>query len=116
MTYLQKYAFPVKQKKNFKVFNMIKNNNEAKIIVKKYVIVKANSMLQLRIQIQVQKVSYVQKHYSWNLATCICENSKHLKRVVDDSVIACDEFIYVVDIISTNSTNTMFQQILIVKK
>ena len=35
MTYLQKYAFPVKQKKNFKVFNMIKNNNEAKIIVKK---------------------------------------------------------------------------------
>ena len=53
MTYLQEYAFPVKQKKNFKVFNMIKNNNEAKIIVKKYVIVKANSMLQLRIQIQV---------------------------------------------------------------
>ena len=35
MTYLQKYAFPVKQKKSFKVFNMIKNNNEAKIIVKK---------------------------------------------------------------------------------
>ena len=53
MTYLQKYAFPVKQKKNFKVFHMIKNNNEAKIIAKKYVIVKANSMLQLRIQIQV---------------------------------------------------------------
>ena len=29
--------------------------------------------------------------YNWNSCTYICENSKHLKRIVDDSGILCDE-------------------------
>ena len=40
------------------------------------------------------------KDYSWNLTTCICENGKYLKSIVDDSKIVCDEIIYVMDIIS----------------
>ena len=35
------------------------------------------------------------KDYSWNPSTCICENGNCLKSIVDDSVIACDEIIYV---------------------
>ena len=27
---------------------------------------------------------------SWNSCTCICENSKYSKSIVDHSVIACD--------------------------
>ena len=43
----------------------------------------------------------------WNPITCICENSKHLKRIVDTSVIAYDEIISFMDIVSTKMTNTM---------
>ena len=54
------------------------------------------------------------KDYSRNSSTCICENSKHLKHIVDNSVIACDEIIYVMDIVSTNMINavTKMQQVL----
>ena len=41
------------------------------------------------------------KDYSCNSSTCICENSKYLKSIADTSVIACDEIIFVMDIIST---------------
>ena len=44
----------------------------------------------------------MQKNYSWNPKTCICKNSKYLKGIVDDLEIACDEVIYVTDIVSTN--------------
>ena len=39
----------------------------------------------------------MQKDYNWNPSTCICENSKYLKRVVDTSVTECDEVITVMD-------------------
>ena len=38
--------------------------------------------------------------------TCICDNNKYFKSVVDSSVIECDKTIFVMDIISTNKTNT----------
>ena len=44
--------------------------------------------------------------YSWNLSTC-CGNSKYLKIVVDDSVILCDENLYIMDIVSTKMTNSI---------
>ena len=47
------------------------------------------------------------KNYSWNPSTCICENSKHLKHIVADSVIACDKVIYVMDIVPINMTSTI---------
>ena len=33
------------------------------------------------------------KDYIWNPATCSCENGKYLARIIDDSVITCDEII-----------------------
>ena len=36
-----------------------------------------------------------EKYYIWNPSTCICENSRYLKSIVDDSVILCH--IYCID-------------------
>ena len=47
------------------------------------------------------------KDYSWNLSTCICENGKYLKSVLDDSKILCNGIISATDIVSTNVTNTV---------
>ena len=33
------------------------------------------------------------KDYIWNPATCSCENGQYLARIIDDSVITCDEII-----------------------
>ena len=41
------------------------------------------------------------KDYSYNPSTCICVNRKYLKSITDTSVIACDEIISVMDIVST---------------
>ena len=75
-------------------------------------IVNANSIVQHVIQIRNEIITYVnvcKKDYSWNPSTCICQDSKHLKRIVDYSYskIACDEIIYVTDIVSTNVTSTV---------
>ena len=48
-----------------------------------------------------------EKYYSWNPSTWICENSKYLKSIGDTSVIVYDEIISVLDIVSTNMTNTI---------
>ena len=40
-------------------------------------------------------------------STCICEISKFLKSIVDNSVIVCSEIISVIDII----LHTLYQQI-----
>ena len=45
-------------------------------------------------------------NYSGNPSTCIYENSKHLKHIVDGSKIVCDEIIYVMDNVSTIVTST----------
>ena len=45
--------------------------------------------------------------YSWNPSTFICENSKQLKNIANDSVIAYDEIIYVMNTVPTNMTNTI---------
>ena len=47
------------------------------------------------------------KDYSWNLSTCICENSKYLQSVIDTSVNECAEIITVMDIVSVKMTNTI---------
>ena len=47
------------------------------------------------------------KDYSWNPSTCICENSKYLKSITKTSVIACDEIVSVMDIISTKMRITL---------
>ena len=47
------------------------------------------------------------KYYSWNPSTCICENIRYLKNIVDDSGIVCNEMINVADSVSANVTNTI---------
>ena len=47
------------------------------------------------------------KSYSWNSNTCISENGKYLKHIVDTSVTVCDEIRYVMGIVSTKITNTI---------
>ena len=46
------------------------------------------------------------KTIGWILAH-IFENSKYLKSIADTSVIACDEIVSVMDIVSTKMTNTI---------
>ena len=48
----------------------------------------------------VRSIPSAKKDYSWNLSICVCEN-------VDDSKIVSNEIIYVMDIVSTNMTNTI---------
>ena len=80
-------------------------------------IVNANSILQHVIQIKngimkhtnasLKIILRAKKDFSWNLSTYVCENSKYLKSIVDDSKITYNEIIYVMDIVSTNvSTNS----------
>ena len=40
-------------------------------------------------------------------STCICESSRYLKSIDDDSVIVCDEVINVRDNASTNDANAI---------
>ena len=47
------------------------------------------------------------KDYSWNPSRCICEKSRYLKSIFDDSVIVCNEIISIRNSISTNVTNTV---------
>ena len=44
---------------------------------------------------------------SWSPNTCICENSKYVKIISDDSKIVCDEIISVMDIVSGKMTNSI---------
>ena len=47
------------------------------------------------------------KRYSWNPSACICENDKYLKSIADTSVIAYDEIISIINIVSTKMTNAI---------
>ena len=49
----------------------------------------------------------LQKDYSWNLSTCICENGKFLKSIANTSIIVCDEITNAVDSVSTIVTKTI---------
>ena len=56
--------------------------------------------------VSIKCIVLVKKDYSWNPSTCICESSKYLKSIVDDSVTVCDEIINVTESVSRNVTIT----------
>ena len=56
---------------------------------------------------RVQKVSHVQRRYSQNPSTCICEITRYFKKIAGDSLFARDEIINFTVSISTNLTNTI---------
>ena len=41
-----------------------------------------------------KKLNILEKDYIWNLTTCSSQNGKYLARIMDDSVIMCDEIIW----------------------
>ena len=102
-----------------KAFNMITNRNEAKRLIKhiscdckcKFNSTTCNSNQKWNNktrQCECKSYCTCKKDYSWNPTTCICENDKYQKSIVDDSVIMCDKIIYVMDIVSTKMTNTIY--------
>ena len=80
-------------------------------------IVTANSIVQHVIQIKNGITKHVnvnlkiivnaKKNYNCHPSTCICENSKYLKSIADNSVIKCDEIISAMDVESMKMTNTI---------
>ena len=49
----------------------------------------------------------MQRDYSSDPITCICENSKYLKNIPDTSVTECDEVVIGRNIVSTKLINTI---------
>ena len=47
--------------------------------------------------VTVKTITLPKRYYSWNPSKCICGNNKHLKSIVGDSVIVCDEIINIID-------------------
>ena len=48
----------------------------------------------IHVTASVKSIARAKKNCSWNPSTCICENSKYLTRIVDDSVYInkCDKY------------------------
>ena len=89
---------------NLSVFKMITGENESKILTKdisckckyKFNGRKCNSDEKWnndKCQCKCKKHCICEKVYIWNLATCSCKNCKYFARIIDDSVITCDEII-----------------------
>ena len=49
----------------------------------------------------------MQKDYTWNPSTCICENSNYLKSIADPSVTVGDGIIIAIDNLSIKKRNTI---------
>ena len=45
---------------------------------------------------------WCEKDYIWKLVKCSCKNGKYVGRVIDDSLLPCDEVIDTAKIIPTN--------------
>ena len=83
---------------------MIINGNS----IVQYVIQIKNGIMK-HVNVNVKSIRFAKKKrdYSWNPSTCICENSKYLKSIVDTSVTECDKIVIVMDNVSTKKTNTI---------
>ena len=118
ITYLRKYAFPVKQDVNVKVLNIITRTCKAKTLLKHILSDckhKVNSTICSSSQkwnneicrCECKSYGTCTEDYSWNPSACICENDKYLKIVADTSVIVCDEIKNAKNSLPTNVANTI---------
>ena len=64
-----------------------------------------NNRIIQHVDVNVKIIVNAKKIVIWNPSTC--ENGKYLKSIADTSVIACDEIISVMDIVSTKMANTI---------
>ena len=51
------------------------------------------------------------KDFNWNISTCIWQNSRYLKSILNDSTFVCDEIINVTESVSTNVTITKSREV-----
>ena len=93
------------------VFNIITNKNKAYATYFMHFQIQIPSLnVQFKSKITCQrdcKIYQTFKKQSWNPSTWTCENGKYLKIIADTLVIACDEIISVMDIVSTKMTNSI---------
>ena len=103
---------------NVKAFNMITDKDEAKAMTKhiscdckcKFNSATCNSKQKWNnetFQCECKNYRKCKEDYSWNPSKCIWENGKYLKSIADTSVTQCDEFIIVIDTLSTKKANTI---------
>ena len=58
------------------------------------------------------KFNSILQSYNWYSSGCICQNSRYLRSVVDDSVIVCDEIINATNSASVNMENTLSKYVI----
>ena len=51
-----------------------------------------SSGIKINVDANAENIIY-EKDYTWNPATCNCENGKYLASIIDDLMITCDEII-----------------------
>ena len=61
----------------------------------------------ININVSVKSITCAYKILVGKDSTCICENSRYLKIILDNSVIVCDKIIKVTDRVSTNMESTV---------
>ena len=49
----------------------------------------------INVNVSVKSILGVKKGYNWNPSRCICENSRYLKSIIDNSVIVHNKIINV---------------------
>ena len=52
------------------------------------------SEIMITVNVSAKNLKYVKKIYIWNPSAYSCKNGKYLASIIDDSVITCDEVIY----------------------
>ena len=103
---------------NVKACNLVTRINEAKTLVKhisydfecKFNSATCNSSQKWnnnKCQCECKKYFTCKKRYSRNPGTCVCESCRYLKRIVDNSLIVCDEVINATNILSTSVANAI---------
>ena len=56
-------------------------------------LIQIKSRITINIGASIKNIIYAKKCYIWNPATCSCKKGKYLERIIDNSVITCDEII-----------------------
>ena len=54
-------------------------------------VIQLNGGIMVNVDVIVKNVMYVKKDYIWNPSATNCKNGNYLARIMDDSVIVCDE-------------------------
>ena len=93
--------FQIKQKS--KLFNMITEINESKILtmqiininlmVESVIQIKSGITINVSANVKIQKNCVCEKDYISDSATCSCKNQKYLESITVNLVITCDEII-----------------------